>query len=206
MLFESILSTILATVFIGQIMDELPVERVTPEEAVERLAACGLEGASYHYDDLIRSYVIELPEPEKATRSQLECAEIAVGYHDLELPGEQAQVLQEIRTARWAPYLQAKARTWLNDQGINQEIPKFDPEKHDDAEFARMIENICGPNAEGALQSDYGPHTISPDWIRSRDVQAMGSTPYCIMQVALLADFRLGFIGNEAIVEVDGGD
>lgn len=63
---------------------------------------------------------------------------------------------------------------------------------------------FCGPAAKGALQSEYGPRTISPEWLRkiplppsAEDDEAIS----CLMATASVAGFELDFIGNEAFAE-----
>jgi hypothetical protein len=80
-------------------------------------------------------------------------------------------------------------------------VPKFRAGETDAVEFSRQLEAICGPAAQGALQSSYGPHVISPEWISRialphspEDNEAIS----CLMETASAADFELGLIGNEA--------
>jgi hypothetical protein len=86
------------------------------------------------------------------------------------------------------------------------QVPKFRAGETDEVAFARQLEAICGPAAAGALQSSYGPHVVSPEWL-SRIPRPPGPEDddaiSCLMAAAFTADFELNLIGNEAVSEQD---
>lgn len=173
-------------------------ELISPKAAAQQIVLCGAGPVDVRFDDLLRSYVLTV---HGAADAQLQCIERAAGYHDVELPSALQKGFDEIRAAKYSAVYREQAVAWLSERGLLDKVPKFLPGETDDATFSRKLEAICGPAAEGALQSEYGPRTISPQWIkkmslpfRPEDAEAMS----CLMTTASIAGFDLGLIGNEA--------
>ena len=179
----------------------------SPELASRNIVQCGAEAVEIRYDDLDNSDGFS-PSPilvvHGATEEQLPCIDRAVGFYDVELPPELQKGFDAIRLARYMKVYRERAATSLSARRSLDEVPKYRAGKTDEVAFARQLEAICGPAAAGALQSSYGPHVISPEWLsriplppRPEDDDAIS----CLMTAALTADFELGLVGNEAISE-----
>ena len=95
--------------------------------------------------------------------------------------------------------MKAQAHDWLSARGLLDRVPKYQKGVTNDGVFTRQVEALCGPHANGAFQSKYGFHALSPDWVK-RELKpsgASGDTLTCLMNVAAAAGFEFGFIGNE---------
>ena len=174
---------------------------ISPQAAAEQITRCGAGAVNIRYDDLLQSYVLTVRD---ATEAQLQCIETAAGYHDVELQPELQKGFDEIRAAKYSAVYRAQAVAWLSTRGLLDKVPKFRVGETDEAAFSGKLEVICGPAAKGALQSEYGPRTINPEWLqkmplppRAEDDDAVS----CLMAAASVAGFELGFIGNEAVPE-----
>lgn len=179
----------------------------SPEIASRNIVQCGAELVEVRYDDLDELDGFS-PSPtlvvHGATEEQLPCIDRAVGFYEVELPPELQKGFDAIRLAQYMTAYRERAAASLSERGLLYKSPKFRAGETDAAEFSRQLEAICGPAAEGALQSSYGPHVISPEWVsrialppRPEDDEAIS----CLMAGAFTADFELGFIGNEAVSE-----
>jgi len=89
----------------------------------------------------------------------------------------------------------------LSARGLLDQVPPYVPGSTDEAAFTQAVGKLCGPSAQGAFQSKYGYHAISPDWLLSH---RLPSTPEqldvisCLLDVMRVAGFEVGIIGNEA--------
>lgn len=176
-------------------------EFMSPEIASRSIVKCGAETADVRYDDIQESYTLVV---HGATEEQLPCIDRAVSFYDVELPPDLQKGFDAIRLARYMVAYRERATTFLSGRGLLDKVPKFRTGEMDAVAFSRQLEAICGPAAQGALQSSYGPHVISPEWVsritlppRPEDDEAIS----CLMAAAFSADFELGLIGNEAISE-----
>jgi len=176
--------------------------RITAEMAVERVAKCGLGSATIRYEDELQSDILSLPEAASATESQLSCLDSATGFGIfVELPPSLQPRFAAIREARASSIVRAEARKWLLKRGLLERVPRYVPGTTDEAAFTRAIEHLCGPRAKGAFQSQYGRHTLSPEWMKAlrlpskdENIDALS----CLLNVTAVAGFSIGFIGNEA--------
>ena len=178
------------------------MERVTPEMAVERAAKCDVGPVTIRYEDELQSDILSAPNAASATESQLRCLDNATGFGIfVELPSGAQPRFDAIREARASAMMMVEAREWLSKRGLLDRVPKYVVGTTDDAAFTREVEQLCGPQTKGAFQSQYGPHALSPDWIKNlglppkdEDMEAMS----CLLNVTTVAGYRVGFIGNEA--------
>ena len=178
------------------------LERITAEMAVERAGKCGLGPVTIRYEDELQSDILSVPHAASATENQLRCLDDATGFGIfVELPPTIQPRFDGIREARASVLMKAEARDWLAKRGLLQRVPKYVAGTTDEAAFTREVEHICGPQAKGAFQSRYGPHTLSPEWIKKlglppkgEDMEAMS----CLLNIMTIAGYQLGFIGNEA--------
>ncbi|MGB3847955.1 MAG: hypothetical protein WA940_18940 [Sphingopyxis sp.] len=176
----------------------------SPELASRNIVQCGAEAVEIRYDNLDNSDGFS-PSPilvvHGATEEQLPCIDRAVGFYDVELPPELQKGFDAIRLAQYMAAYRARAAAALAARGLLDKVPKFRAGETDAIAFARQLEAICGPAAAGALQSSYGPHVLSPEWV-SRLTLPSGPEDdaiSCLMAAASTADFELNLIGNEAI-------
>lgn len=178
------------------------MERITPEMAVERAAKCGLGPATIRYEDELQSDILSIPNAASATESQLSCLDSATGFGIfVELPASLQPRFDTLREARASAMMRVEAREWLAKRGLLDRVPKYVPGMTDDAAFTQAVEQLCGPGTNGAFQSQYGSHALSPEWIKGlglppkdEDMEAMS----CLLNVTTVAGYRVGFIGNEA--------
>ena len=183
------------------------VEPGTPDEALAQLKGCGFSEVSTRYEDDQQDNVLVIADAS-ATDGQLECAarvHVESGYW--------TEVPEALRTRYFAHFdrLSAEAsKQWalreLEARGELDRLPVYEAGKTNDAEFARKLEKLCGGKAQGMLQSEYGPHAISPAWPGDRvDFRQTSEALGCVMRFSAAAGFSLGLIGNEKAVQPSGG-
>jgi len=180
-----------------------PFEGVSPEAAAERISACGLGHVTLKYDELLQSKTLSALDGkvETVTDEQLSCADIAASYYNLELSAPFQARYNAIRQGRLNAHFLAEARAWLSERRMLDQVPHYEEGVTPDADFAEAAERICGPQAKGALHSDYGFHAIGPDWVLRRLTlvnKSNSDTFACILNVARVAGYELHLIGNAA--------
>lgn len=199
-------------IFIGVLMslsspNELGalVEQITPQIAAERIARCGLGQVTISYEEVLQSEVLTAAGATSVTDEQLACADEAASYYHLELPPAVQPRYDAIRNARLSARVLREARAWLAERGLLERVPSYQAGVTDDGAFTLALEELCGPRAKGAFQSEYGFHAISADWAQ-RNFEPFGEGAEvvgCLMNAALVAGFEFGFIGNEAAATDD---
>jgi hypothetical protein len=170
--------------------------------AVERAARCGLGPVTIRYEDELQSEILSAPNAASATETQLRCLDDATGFGIfVELPRSAQLRFDAIREARASEMMKVEAREWLSKRGLLERVPRYVAGTTDDIAFTREVEQLCGPQTKGAFQSQYGPHALSPEWVRKlglppkdQDMEVMS----CLLNVTTVAGYELGFIGNEA--------
>jgi hypothetical protein len=176
-------------------------ERITAQEAAERFNQCGLGPVTIRWNDLDSGGedILVATEVRSATDEQLRCADKAVSYYTLELPAEIERRFEVLRDGRLAPVFRARASSWLSARGLLNRVPPYRKGKSDDAAFTRQAESLCGPRAKGAFHSQFGFHAVSPDWVKRNlnPPDKGGEVLSCLMNVATVAGFEFGFVGNE---------
>lgn len=175
-------------------------EQITPEAAAERVSQCGLGVVTIRRDEFLQSEVLTAASATSVTDEQLVCADKAAGYYDLELPTDVQPRYDAIREARLSAHFLAEAQGWVAERGLLERVPTYEAGVTDDAAFTRQLEELCGPRATGAFQSEYGFHAIGPHWVQ-HNLQPFGDGAEvltCLMNVARVAGFDIGFIGNRA--------
>jgi hypothetical protein len=180
-------------------------DQVTSEVAAERVTECGLGPVTIRYDDLLQEEILTAAGAIAVTELQLECADRAASYYDLELPAETQPRYDAIRDARLSAHSLAEARSWLSQRGLLERVPQYKPGETDPATFTREAEELCGPRAEGAFQSQYGPHAINPDWAQRTLGPVDGATEVleCLLSVTRVAGYDFYLIGNEKMAVPD---
>lgn len=182
-----------------------PVERVSPSIAAERVSRCGLGEVAIEYDEDMQSELLIAAGAASATDEQLACADEAAGYYYLLLPPDIQRRYHALRGARWSAQALIEARAWLGERGLLERVPKYEAGVTDDASFTRQLEELCGPRAKGAFQSEHGFHTLSPDWLHENSGAFEGYPEVlaCLMHATQVAGYEIGFIGNEAGLDRD---
>ena len=178
------------------------VERITPQEAAKRVSQCGLGPVTTHYEPDTQEDILVANSAQSANDDQLACAYKVIGfYYTLNLPPKiqlRFDAMLETAATAWA---KAQAREWLSARGILNQVPKYQAGVSDDSAFTRQVEALCGPQANGAFQSKYGFHALSPDWARQLGSPLKGKaaeTLSCLIHATAFAGFEFGFIGNQA--------
>lgn len=176
-----------------------------PEYVAKRIEACGVGPATVRFDDLQQDEVLTIENSEAASDAQLQCVDEVTGKFHVALPPGVQKRFDEIRASRWSVFMLAEARKWVEQNGLTDRVPPYNRGVSDDAAFAHQLEELCGPAARGALQSSDGPHAVSREWIAGLDrlsTRKRAKTFLCLLTVARVAGFELGFTGNEV---VEGG-
>ena len=173
-------------------------ELVSPETAAQQIKGCGAGAVDIRYEDFLQSYVLTVRD---ASEAELQCIERAASYHDVELPPALQKGFDEIRAAKYSAAYREEVTAWLSKRGLLDKVSKLREAETDDAAFSEELEAICGPAAKGALKSEYGQRTLSPEWLRkiplpprAEDDEAIA----CLVASASVGGFDIGFIGNEA--------
>ena len=170
--------------------------------AVERAAKCGLGPVTVRYEDELHSDILSVPHAASVTDAQLSCLDNATGFGIfVQLPSSVQPRFDAIREERATVKMRAEASEWLAKRGLLKRVPKYVAGTTNETAFTREVEKLCGPQAKGAFQSQYGPHALSPEWIekiglppKDEAIDAMS----CLLHVTTVARYQVGFIGNEA--------
>jgi hypothetical protein len=172
------------------------------ESAASQASKCGLGPVTFQFNDEMDEDGLSLGRVTAATDAQLSCVERAAGPYFIDVGPELQERFFRMQIAHQEAFMQDQSRKWLADRGLLGRVPRYVAGTTDDAAFTAEVENLCGPHARGAFKSRFGPHAISPDWLSSSQPSAEESEAFdCIMKVTLVAGYKMGFIGNEAIIE-----
>lgn len=171
-------------------------ERITPQVAAQRVAACGVGAITVRSDADLDADVLVVAAAAVSDR-QLTCMDKAASFYDVELPPSVQPRFNAIREARSAALMASEARKWLRAHNLLDRLPKYESGVTDDAAFGREVEKLCG--ADQALQSRYGPHALSPEWAmqHATDARLEDGPMACLLNVTWATGFKMGFIGNE---------
>lgn len=171
-----------------------PIERV-----VAQVSKCGLGVAKWRYDETLQDALMVVRQKTRATDRQLACVDAAANSYEVELAPVLQSRFEAIRTARLAASFKARSREWLAKEGLLARLPQYHPGKTDDAAFDRALEQLCGPDAAGALQSPKGPHVLNSEWAERQGPAKVDQGAFgCILNAMAASDVLFGIIGNEA--------
>lgn len=173
-------------------------EFVKPEVAASLVADCGFENVQPVFDDTLQEDVIKVLDVTVATEEQLTCvANASLGSHYyVVFPGPVDQTYQPLYWRIFRERGKADARAWLEQRGLLSRLPTFDPKQSETAAFARTLEGLCGPMAAGTLKPMKGFATFSDEALSPGRLD--DETFLCLLNVAEVSGYPLGFIGNEA--------
>ncbi|TMJ16727.1 MAG: hypothetical protein E6G94_03230 [Alphaproteobacteria bacterium] len=172
-----------------------------PEATLRHFEACGAGQVSSRYDPDMREDIVEIAALPEATDEQLRCL-VDTSLTDARLvsvTGSAEQRYRDIESAVLEERMLARARAWASERGLLDRVPHYAGDKEDDdIAFARKLEALCGRDARGAFHG----HRLNIEW--ARRMAARGDphkTADCLINVAILADFGIGIVGNEAFGE-----
>lgn len=170
---------------------------ITPQVAAKRVSDCAVGAVTVRSDAELEADVLVIAGSAPVSDQQLACIDKAASFYDVELPPSVQPRFNAIREAHSAALMTSEARKWLKAHGLLDQLPKYEPGVTDDAAFGRKVEKLCG--ADGALQSRYGPHALSPEWATERalDARLEDGPLACLLNVTWATGFKMGFIGNE---------
>ncbi|WP_206243464.1 hypothetical protein [Novosphingobium terrae] len=173
-------------------------DRISPQAAAKRVAACGVGAVTVRSDVEPNSDVL-LVMATTVSDAQLNCIDRASSFYDVVLSPSVQPRFDAIRDARFAALATAENRKWLTTHNILNRLPKYESGVTDDKAFAREIEKLC--DADGAFQSQYGPNALSPEWVMQHAANGDpdGGPMACLMNVTYATGFKMGFIGNERV-------
>ena len=178
------------------------IERITPQEAVKRAEDCHLGRVTMRYEDELQSDILTI-NATAASEEQLVCLDRATGFGIfVELPPSLQRRFDAIREARASAIAKEDAREWLSAKGLLDRVPKYVAGTTDDVQFTRAVEKVCGPRADGAIQSKYGPHVLNPEWFNKFPMPPKPEDEDvfdCVFNIMTFAGFGVGFVGNEAV-------
>lgn len=171
-------------------------EQISPQVAARRVAACGVGAVTVRSDKTLDADILVVPAAAVSDR-QLTCVDKASSFYDVELAPSIQPRFNAIREARSAALTTSEALKWLKAHHLLDRLPKYEAGVTDDAVFGREVEQLCG--ADQALQSRYGPHALSPDWVmrHATDAPSEDGAMACLLNAAWATGFKMGFIGNE---------
>ncbi|MEP7129639.1 MAG: hypothetical protein ABI770_00770 [Sphingomicrobium sp.] len=168
---------------------------VRPDDAAQRVRACGFSDAETRFDKSLEENVIEVARVATATDKQLSCAaKVSISSdHYLLMP----DALRPRYSAIYGPLAKEQdlvsARAWLRQRGSLARLPRY--RRGRDEAFPKQLERFCGKDARGALRSENGPHAFSPVWVERQHPN--DATFQCLTNGAAAAGYELGFHGNE---------
>lgn len=176
---------------------------ITDAEAVRRARSCGLNHIAINHEELEQiDYLIV--SDEEISHDQLMCLARAFDATNLNVivPEPHIGAYYGLANELAAPRNRRIAREQLAEMGYG-EPPTYDPATMTDADYAKLLEQFCGPEAEGALGSTWGPRTLSPGFVTLDDLsdEAKLKAQYCLFVAGAVSGFNIGFIGNERVAE-----
>jgi hypothetical protein len=178
-------------------------QAITDADADRRARSCGLNHIAISHDELEQNDYLIVSD-EEISPDQLMCLATAFDATNLNVIVPEAHIEAFYRFANElaAPRNRRIAREQLAEMGYS-EPPTYDPATMTDAEYAKQLEQFCGPEAEGALGSTWGPRTLSPGFVTLEDLsdEAKLKAQYCLFVAGAVSGFNIGFIGNERVAE-----
>lgn len=174
---------------------------ITPQVAAKRVTDCGVGTMTVRSDTELDTDVLIVGGSAPVSDQQLACINKAASFYDVVLPSFAQLRFNAIREAQSAALMASEARKWLKAHDLLDQIPQYEAGVTDDAAYGRRVEKLC--RADGAFQSSYGPHALSPEWAvqHASDDDLEGGPLACLLNVTWATGFKMGFIGNEQAAE-----
>lgn len=168
-----------------------------PELVVAQVKACGLNSVSAAFDRDMDEVVVHVKDTGTVDEDRLRCVaqvSIRTDYYVF-FPAAAETAYNQVYWPLKSEHNKAEAIAWLKERGLLERLPRFTI-KEAPEQFARAIENVCGPDAQGLLEP-FGSHlTLNPDKMGQRvdsDIMA------CVSRAAEATVGAIEIIGNEAV-------
>jgi hypothetical protein len=168
-------------------------EEVSSQEAATRASECGLGRVWTRYDEEILTDVLAASPQAAPTDQQLACLDRAAGYYNVELPPVAQQRFETVREMRLSGQLHVRARAWLSDRELLDRVPIYRKGVTSNAEFARQLEVLCGPQSKGAINTNLTRPSLDEEWLSKMLLPPLlGDEAFdCVANVARVAGFDL---------------
>jgi hypothetical protein len=186
----------------------IPLPTPVPTEvAAERVRACGFDQVSVKDDDELQEEVVEVSGVSDVPEAKMRCAvQVSLDTDRYVIFPEPANDTywrlysqmeeKSPRAAAATDWMQGYSREWLRQRGLLAKVPKYVKGKDDNLRFARRIEAVCGPKANGAFRLLKGYLVLWPTPTEKRRMDF--STVECLVNAAAVSGMRMGFVGNES--------
>ena len=178
------------------------------KEMRAQIKDCGFEEVKV-YKNKAKATVVKVDDTS-ATDRQLQCAADRIDrtFYYYEFSPELAERFAVFKEAVARPRQIAQARARFAKEP-ERGVPPERMAGESDAALADRIEAFCGPQANGALDTQLtvpGAAAVSPEWMarfqNSIDgITEMAEAMGCVMQAATIADLKVGFLGNDVADE-----
>lgn len=172
----------------------------SPEKCAELVSDCGVGEVSSVYNEVYDTYILHIQEQSTISNEQLECVDFASNIYDVKFSTPVQVRFDALRQARLKARELNRAKDWLDQHGLLKSIPILTAGSTDSVSMALKIEKLCGSLADEALQSSYGPHTLSPEWmadLRPPFDKQKSDALMCVVNASTVAGHAVGFTGNE---------
>ena len=136
--------------------------RVWPGTAAKQVRGCGFGNVAIWYDRTLDNYAIVISGTGQASEAQLTCVarvSLATDY-SVDLPEPIARRYDGIYWPMAEEAGRRHAREWLKRHGLLDKLPPYRKGRTDELAYARKLERICGPRANGAFELDRGVLTL----------------------------------------------
>jgi hypothetical protein len=166
-------------------------EEISSQEAATRASECGLGSVSTRYDDEILTDVLVASPQAAPTDHQLACLDRAAGYYNVELPPSAQQGFATVRQGRLFGQSDAKARAWLSARDLLDRAPNYRKGVTSNADFARQVEVLCGPQSKGAINTGLSRPSLNEEWLKTMLLPPLlGHEAFdCVAHVTRVAGF-----------------
>ena len=180
------------------------------EQTIEAIAKCDIprRHVSIKYEDYLQSDEVTISDLGALNDEKLRCLRAAVHPFYILTIGDQVQQTAFYDFARREdrPRELAEAREWVRSKGRLANLPSYDSTQKLEI-FAVALESACGLKQGNALMEN-GPSSliVRPDFLIGRSFEKSAVAVECLTKMFAASDatehgIRLGFIGNEAVVE-----
>jgi hypothetical protein len=174
-----------------------PPKIASPEVAAKRVKACGFEHVRVKNDPELQEDVVEVSALSDAPQSKLHCvAQVSLDTITyVEFPKPVNDAYQRLYIEMERDHGQQEARGWLQQRGLLSKLPTYQKGRDDDLQFAREIENVCGPKAKGVFVRLDGHVTLNFGSPEKPTVDK--DTAECLFNAMWASGMPFGFVGNE---------
>jgi hypothetical protein len=171
--------------------------RVWPGSAAERVRACGFRNVALWYDRNLDEYAVVVSGSDQASDAQLSCAARASLDTDysVDLPAPLTERYDRLYWPMAEDAARRHARDWLAARGLLTRLPRYEKGRTEALAYARKLEQMCGPQARGALRMDDGYVTITTSSAATRELD--GATFDCLSNALWASGLPTGLLGTD---------